>query len=186
MKNQPIRLHPEQETSQKPAWERQKGEPARYFLLFKRYCAMGRKRSLQALWNQERGVQAGTKSRDEKNGGVDTLSTPPVESVSMSGALKRAAAQWKWKERAQAWDIDQLQAREQRLQEYLDYDAEFIKRADRLSLLDVAVGSIVKWIHNEALMEQDPRYFQWAVKQIQSLLRDIRREMAYFEETSRK
>jgi hypothetical protein len=180
VKNQPIMLRAAQESSQKPIYARIKGEPARYFMLFRRYCEMGRKRSLQALWDEEREAQPGPETHSSENQQIDT-SVRSVSGVSVSGAWKRAASQWQWKERAEAWDIDQRQAKEQSLQKYLDHDAEFLTRAQRLSTLDIAVGSLHKWIFNEQLMEQDPKYFQWAIKQIQSLLRDIRREMAYIE-----
>jgi hypothetical protein len=81
MKNSPILLRTEQETAQKPIYKRMKGEPACYFLLFRYYCEMGRKRSLQALWEQEHPVSGSIESDSAQYGENDT-STPTVRNVS--------------------------------------------------------------------------------------------------------
>ncbi len=81
------------------AWERQPGEPIRWFTRFTSFRLMGPGRSLMGCVNKER-VQQG---KEKYTKGV-------------AYSWSAAAAKWRWRERALAWDKHVL-AEEERLQE---------------------------------------------------------------------
>lgn len=69
-------------------WDRQPGEPARWFARFERYCYMDPGyRSLSALWKEEK-----------RKKGQDWIRGKP------SRHWENAARRWSWAERAAAWD----------------------------------------------------------------------------------
>src|SRR6516165_5219510 len=80
------------DTSPQPApWERQPGEPNRWFSRFECYRLAGPGRSLQGAVNPAQAPEG--KKRH----------------VSIPGAWSRAAARWRWRQRAEAWDEHERQ-----------------------------------------------------------------------------
>lgn len=75
-------------------WRREDREPNLWFERFTRFRLRGPRRSLLAAYNAER----------EEQGGVRRTKVP--------GAWDRAAKQWQWRERAEAWDEHQRQREE--------------------------------------------------------------------------
>lgn len=69
------------------AWDRQPGEPERWFLRFDVYRRAGAGRSLEAVWNQEGAAK--------RSGAKQTRP---------SSTWYARSKQWRWEERASAWD----------------------------------------------------------------------------------
>ena len=75
-------------------WEQQPGEPNRWYARFERYRLAGPSRSLLGAVNAER----------QQRGACQSKSIPQ--------AWAKNARQWRWRERAEAWDEhERLQAR---------------------------------------------------------------------------
>ena len=74
-----------------PPWDRRPGEPNRWFSRFESYRRAGPNRSLLGTVNEE-GLEKGRKRQTK-----------------VPGAWNRAAADWHWKERAEAWDEHERQ-----------------------------------------------------------------------------
>src|SRR5205807_2456143 len=79
-------------------WLRQKGEPALWYMRFKRYLDMSTKRSLRAVVASEPGTQKATKGTEKK-----------LSDVSVPGSWKRASKVWNWVERATAYEVAQTE-----------------------------------------------------------------------------
>lgn len=73
-------------------WDRQEGEPERWFARFERFRMMGSGRTLLGCVRAEE-AQSGKKKHS---------AAPP-------GAWSQAADKWQWRKRAEAWDASQLQ-----------------------------------------------------------------------------
>ena len=181
MKNTVRMLHPERAQPEKQPWERQKNEPARYFLLFKGYLALGRGRSLQALWQQEHPVSSDTEANNDEAG------APVLHAVTkVSGTWRKHAAAWHWHERAEEYDAWVRDETHKRLLAFLDHEAQFISAAQRIDALDTMMGGIMAMINKKDFALEDfKRYMLWC-KVGQGLLRDIRREMADIDGLTRK
>ncbi len=180
----PLLIHPEIESSskqEKQPWLRQKSEPARYFLLFRTYCQMGRGRSLQAVWEQEHSAQKSTKATEEKNAPSDDTSEKIQKVPSVSGAWKKAAAQWKWKERAEAWDLYQRDERHKNLLAFLDHEAQYITAAQRLNTLDTLMVGCMGCLHDRQLALMDFKTWLKWMNTTLKVNREIRMEMRDFE-----
>src|SRR5215471_16350471 len=72
-------------------WERQPGEPNRWFDRFERYRLAGPSRSLLGILNAERQQKGAARGR------------------SLPQAWARNAKHWRWRQRAAAWDEQQRQ-----------------------------------------------------------------------------
>lgn len=81
-----------------PIWERQPGEPLRWFERFTRYRLMGATRSIDRVYLQEED-QKGPKGAKK-----------PKKSERASGAWRTFAQKWEWTERAEAWDLVEAEA----------------------------------------------------------------------------
>lgn len=66
-------------------WDRQEGEPAKWFNRFERYRLLGVKRTVEAVYRDETG-QTGTST----------------------GRWRDESSRWRWRERAEAWDTHQV------------------------------------------------------------------------------
>jgi hypothetical protein len=78
-------------------WDQREGEPNIWYDRFFKYCQLGSKRSLAAIYRKERRVQArrvAYQKKSSRNSGI---------SKSWHDASKR----WEWESRAVAWDADQ-------------------------------------------------------------------------------
>ena len=98
-------IHPE-------PWEQQPGEPNLWYARFERYRLTGPRRSLLALLNGERQANGARKAR----------------SVPESWALR--AKQWRWRERAEAWDaFERQQARASHAEQVKEMNLRHIQEA---------------------------------------------------------
>jgi hypothetical protein len=103
------------------SWEQQPGEPARWYARFERFRLAGPSRSLLGAVNGER--QQGNKR--------------PTRSVPQAWA--KAAQQWRWRERAEAWDIHQRrQARAAHAQQIEEMNRRHVQEARGLQSAAIA------------------------------------------------
>ena len=161
---------PEQEIEQNQAiepWLRQKGEPAAWYLRFKRYLDLGPKRSLRKALASEPDTQKATKS------------TGKLSDVSVPGAWKRASKVWRWIDRAAAYDL----AEQSRNAGYIRETAvksRFASKAYRIIQLDWLARHL-KW----QIMEYGTRVDGHAtIARLQSIMRDLAREMEGVDEAT--
>lgn len=77
-------------------WEQQDGEPNIWYDRFFKYCQLGSKRSLAAVYRKERRKSIARKSAKKS-----------VRNSGVPGAWQDAKTQWQWETRATAWDADQ-------------------------------------------------------------------------------
>ena len=101
-----------------------------------------------------------------------------VGEVSISGALKRAAKQWRWRERAAEWDAVARLERQQELLSHLDHEAEYITRAQRLDALDTLMKNLMRITLTEHVASMDYRNWLAMHRQMLATLREIRKEMS--------
>jgi hypothetical protein len=94
-------------------WLRQPGEPLPWFARFERYRQAGPARTLQGAYEQEQRQQG-----------------KPIKHV--PGSWKKAAATWRWKTRAAAWDAEQIRLDRER------FDQQ--READRKERMQIARG----------------------------------------------
>jgi hypothetical protein len=180
--NKPIVLHPEQETTQKYAFERLENEPARWFLRFRAFCLLGHKRTLQAVAEQELSEKRQKKVQSDDRQTTEEISIPdkPVK-VSISGrvpgAWSRAAKQWQWKNRAAAYDEFMRLERHKEVLSYLDHECDYITKAQRLDALATLMKNLMRITLETEVTTQN--YNTWLAMHRQALatLREIRREM---------
>jgi hypothetical protein len=184
-KNNVVSMRNPQEQSTKKAYDRMPGERALWFQRFKRYCQMGRERSIQAVWEQERQAQTST-----KNENVDAASLvgadERVEIVKTTpGNWTKTAAQWQWRERAEAYDVEQHQVWEERVSKEVLLDTQFTSRGYRIFILDTYACFLrdvtTKTFEDKNVTMRDKLA---AIKLTQSLMKDIRREMNELEKLS--
>jgi hypothetical protein len=102
-------------TPQSEPWERQPGEPNLWFSRFERFRLTGPSRSLLGTVNAEL-VQKGR-----------------AKQAKVPGAWNKAATQWRWRERAEAWDESERQkAREAHSKEIDEMNRRHIQEAKAL------------------------------------------------------
>lgn len=172
----PKLLHPEQVSAQKPdgePWLRQKQEPARWYLRFRRYLDMGPKRSLRAAVvsePQDEKAQRGNK-KQIKN------SEQKISDVSVPGAWSRSAKIWRWKERAEAFDMAQLEKQAGLIRESVSLNP-FASKAYRLIYLISMASALDEFGKKGLSLEECTAY----AKLMQSLFKDISREMEGMDE----
>jgi len=169
----PQLLHPEQESAPKPnekPWLRQKQEPAKWYLRFKIYLDLGPKRSLRkALVNEPQDEKA-TKSdnqAEKKN----------LSDVSVSGAWSRAAKVWNWKERAESYDLAQIE-RQAIFVRQVAIQQPFASKAYRLFYL----CGMANALHGQTKFSLDLDENVKFTKAMQSLFKDIAHEMEGVDE----
>jgi hypothetical protein len=93
-------------------WEQQPGEPSRWYARFERFRLAGPSRSLLGAINIER----------QQNGKRSTRSVPQ--------AWAKAAQQWRWRERADAWDVhERRQARAAHAQQIEEMNRRHVQEA---------------------------------------------------------
>lgn len=153
-------------------WERQPGEPARWYARFLLYRGMGPDRTLLGCIHREE-VSKG-KEKQSKN---------------ISGSWSMACERWQWKARAEQYDADQQAQAEERRRVLLEIEAEeerrilttgyarIYKRIDKLtrwidaldeSMVDPETGKInPKWVSSNK------------VEQIRGSLDDIAKELGH-------
>jgi hypothetical protein len=109
-----------EDTTQLEPWEQQPGEPNLWYARYERYRLAGPRRSLLALFNSERREHGAKKAR----------------SIPQSWAQK--AKQWRWRERAEAWDTFEFQqARVEHAEQFKEMNLRHIQEAKALQSLGV-------------------------------------------------
>ena len=125
MPKPPIELNPDI-----PPWERQVGENSRWFGRFQAYRLMGSKRSVLGLYKQEseEKVRKSQKKSEKK------------QPVSAPGPWYEVFERFRWKERAEAWDI------QRRLEAEKEEQIEWLNRRRSLRSRE--------WQHSDRLIEK--------------------------------
>lgn len=88
-------------------WDRQPGEPPLWYKRFWEYCKLGVKRTQIAVYNAEVAAAAA-------NGGIDGKVRPPKAYDSIPRNWTTQVAKWRWVERAELYDIEQVKADRER------------------------------------------------------------------------
>jgi hypothetical protein len=190
MPNSAINANAEQEKPIIKPWLQQEGESTLWYNRFKRYRALGPKRSLLAAVEQERGqitalkstneVQKSTGKRARKTKAAPSHLAPvaAVKPVQVPGSWKQASIKWSWVERALAFDADLINRQtEKALQEAISSKNTF--PADRVRVLNTLLDTVLEAFNNTSkTAEQVCSY----VARMQSILRDIREEMKLYNE----
>ncbi len=104
--------------------------------------------------------------------------------VVVPGNWKRMCTKWQWVARAKEFDVQQRLQYEQELYSYLADEGRYITKAQRLTVLDMLVSALFA-AHAEGpfkgfyISKEDGRkaFLAW-VKAVQSVLKDIRKEMS--------
>lgn len=180
----PLRSAPEQSpTNEKKPWHRMESEPAQWFQRFQNFVLMGRKRSLLAAYlldvEADKEVPQGTeKEKDE------APADAKKEIHAAPGSWKRASIRWNWVARAQAYDVARRAEHQARMLEAVYDDAFFASRAARVISLSRIAKVIDDYLVSETTrlpvrMDQRERMsgLMSGIKTLQSILRDIRKEM---------
>lgn len=87
------------ETESQPIWEQIEGEPDRWFARFNAYRLLGAGRTLFATYRAE---------RENAGRGV---------SRNIPSSWTKTAQAWRWRERAAAWDVSEVERRETEMRE---------------------------------------------------------------------
>lgn len=166
------RFQPESDQAeQKPAWERQKSEPARWFLRFRTYLQLGPKRSLRATIAALNEAQPAPKSNKHV---PDT--TGKLSDVSVPGSWSRAAKVWSWQERAAAYDLHQLYERGKRYQRSVG-NCDFASRVTRVQVLNKLLLNTIANLERINTIDNQVTH----TKLVQSLLKQMADEMSAFD-----
>ena len=96
--------------------------------------------------------------------------------MSVPGSWSRAAKVWQWKERAQAWDQDQLQRRGVRFRQSIG-SCEFASRVTRIQWLNILLKSYTSSIQNAPGLSTQITL----TKLVQSLMKQMAEEMSAFD-----
>jgi hypothetical protein len=132
-------------------WDRQPGEPNLWFSRFERYRLAGPGRSLTGIWTAEQAEK-----------GVNRRTKVP-------GAWDRAAARWRWRQRAEAWDEHERQkAREahakgvtemnqRHTQVAMALQAKAVERLKSLELKDMSAGDVARYFTEASKLERTAR-----------------------------
>jgi hypothetical protein len=130
---EPKMLHPEQVSAEKAdekPWLRQRNEPAIWYMRFKRYLDLGPKRSLRKAIADEPDTQKVAKGVKKQVEAKKSLSD-----VSVPGAWSRASKTWRWVERAEAYDLDQVAKQASQIRGMVS-SAPYTSKAYRILKLD--------------------------------------------------
>jgi hypothetical protein len=134
--------------TQPEPWERQPGEPNRWYARFERYRLAGPSRSLLGILNAERQLCEAKKGK------------------SLPQAWARNAQRWRWRERAEAWDAhERRQARaahaqqtaemnNRHIQEAKALQAKAIQRVKSLDADDLSPTDVLRFCTESAKLER--------------------------------
>lgn len=114
-------------------WDRRPGEPGLWWGRFLLYRDLGPKRAIRETYQRDR--EARGRRRSEQ----------------ISGAWYRAAVQWEWKKRADAWDV----AERERLEE----EREALRLEDRAARIEILKAARFKLV--QALDKLKPEDASW-------------------------
>jgi hypothetical protein len=138
------------ETSSEP-WDRQPGEPNLWYSRFERYRLAGPNRSLLGTVNGERSDKGATRK------------------AKVPGSWNRAFAQWRWRQRAEAWDeherrmaqaarvqeIDEMNRRH--IQEAQALQSKALQRLRSLDLDDLSAPDVLRYFVEATKLERTAR-----------------------------
>lgn len=139
---------------QKQPWERLPGESAKWHMRFRNFCALGPKRSVRHVWEQEQAQKA---TRSKGNGGSTWYN-----------AVKR----YDWWRRAEAWDAEQSNQKAAMLRQ-IAMKCAFVSRPFRITQLNSAATTLMM----ELEKGHPPDVFLAMVKQLRELMHDINDEV---------
>jgi len=163
---EPVRFEQDFEQNQPVnAWERQKNEPANWYMRFRRYLDMGPHRSLRAV--------VATESNKEATKGNTKLSD-----VSVPGSWSRSAKVWNWQERAKAYDQDH--------QEKLTQEMRGIASSNYYSSRSMRImelNNLAYMLKNNIKPSMEYKDFLSTIARMQSVLKDIDELMEKMGET---
>jgi hypothetical protein len=145
-------------------WERQKNEPANWYMRFRRYLEMGTKRSLQAAITSEPASPKAIKG---------TKGHQNLTDVSVPGSWKRASKLWNWVARAKAYD-EHIQETQAFVMRKAACSQEYSSRAWRIMELNFLAKALKDSI-NPGL---ETKEMLAIVGRIQSIFHDIEAEVA--------
>ena len=166
---------PEQDFGQKDPefpWLRQKGEPAKLYLWFKRYLDLGPKRSLRKALAAEPVEQKASKGPGKEQ------ETNKLSDISIPGAWKRASKAWNWAKRAESYDLAE-QAKQAGYIRETATKSRFASKAYRIIMLDW----LARTLKEELLKGLSPTKYA-AMCRLQSIMRDLAKEMEGVDEAT--
>lgn len=134
-----------------PPWERQPGEPMRWYLRFDRFRAMGSNRSVLRVYRLEREARRGVVHKGP---------------LSLPEGWSKMAKQWRWRERAEAWDRAELERK--RAEEAAERERE---RAQRIALIKLYGEKLVDAINAMRPQKMSAQEITAALKTIVEQLR---------------
>lgn len=147
---QPVIEVPSAELPAKEPWERQEGEPARWFMRFRIFLSLGSKRTVNAARD--------TEYKDKQK-----------ESRTKTGPeWYNAAKRWQWATRADAWDNTQRDTKAAMMRQIAKTCA-FVSRPFRLTQLNSLADALVRHLERG----QDPATFLAMTRQLQALMHQI-------------
>ena len=132
-------------------WERQTGEPNRWFARFESYRLAGSSRSVAGTWTAERAAKGSRRQ------------------TKIPGSWSRAAIRWRWRQRAEAWDEHERQkAREahakgvdemnqRHIQEAQALQNKAIQRLKVLELDDLSATDVIRYLVESTKLERTAR-----------------------------
>jgi len=154
-------------------WQRQKNEPARWFLRYRIYQGLGAKRSLRATIAAEQDQDQAAKGDERQR--AEGAKRGHLSNVSVPGAWSRAAKLWRWQERAEAWDMDVQKRRASHFQNTILGSCEYASTPYRIFELNKMVDILDQYIISNA--GTDAHFVLACMRQQQALLKDIAAEM---------
>lgn len=138
-------------------WDRQDGEPAKWYARFLLYLELGPGRALAEVYTD---VQEKAGKRGSGSG--------PRGRLRPNGSWKKIARQYRWCERAMAWDIEQRD-----LLALSDRNRRLAQREHRIAITEenLELAGIV--LHNMRLPEANAHEARKWLPEIRGLLRDM-------------
>ncbi len=172
--------------------------PGESTLWFHRYCLyrdLGHKRSLRAAVAKEQASlhvvaepRKASKSLKKQTGtAVDVLISPapdPEKRAHVPGSWKAAYKQWRWAERAQAFDRYLISTMGEMELERLG--ASYANKYKRILMLDIMLKGVIANINARIKKGMDYDTYLAFVKQVQSLTAQIERETRGTDEAAMK
>jgi hypothetical protein len=101
--------------------------------------------------------------------------------IVVPGSWKRASKRWQWVRRAQAFDEQIRHDVEQELILSLSHEGIYLSKAQRLEALDMLASAVmiaISRIPEKQEIMNDLKPYLACIKQMQSILKDIRKEMS--------
>lgn len=146
---------PEQEYPQIEPWLRQKNEPANWYMRFRRYLDLGPGRSLRKALASEPNQKA-------------THSNKKLSDISIPSSWSRSAKVWRWKERAEAFDLSQ-QERYSREIQGIASNSYYASKAARI----MELNNLAQMIKKNIKTDMEYKDFLAFIARLQSILHDI-------------